>query len=164
MGTKTAEDILYDLNTTTIKSKLIDFYPDKIMDLKGKVRDARDRYKDAEADRAAEEANILAEIADEKDPATSKAKYSNNEARNAELLKRKRANKDYKIAAGVVRDAEQVLNRAEDELEACQNKFKATMFVAQILAAEVDLYAGKQVRVFDDPKSVINNEPAKEPY
>jgi hypothetical protein len=155
-------EILYNLNTEQLKNRLSE-YPQKILDQKGRARDARDRYKDAEADRATEEAAILAEIADEKDPATGKAKFSNAEARNAELLKRRRANKDYQITAGVVRDAEQVLNREEDELEAVQNKFKATMFVAQIIAAEVALYAGVIEPVLDDPKSVIN-EPVKEPY
>jgi multidrug efflux pump subunit AcrA (membrane-fusion protein) len=146
--------ILTQLDTERLKSQL-ESYPDKILNQKSVVRSCRDAYRDAEQDRSVVVAEIMAEIGDAKDPKTGKSMFSNTESRQAELAKRQRTNSDYQAAAKAARETEQQLNRAEDELEALQNKFKSLCFVAELVAQEVALWANNQG---PQPK------PSPEPY
>ncbi|MGD8399727.1 MAG: hypothetical protein PVH64_02150 [Bacillota bacterium] len=119
-------------------------YPDKIRDQKSKVRDLTQTFADVDADRASRELEIFAEINDETDPATGKAKFSNEKARQAELTKRCRADQDYLISARLSKEAQQAVDQAQDELERLENKYRSCRYRADIIAAELRFWAGKE--------------------
>jgi hypothetical protein len=138
---KSAEIILQDYETQRLKNKLLEF-PGLIKAQKQKIRLLRDTFKDADAARAIIEADLATDINAETDPNSGKAKYSNEKARAAELMKRKAANEDFKVADKQARQAGYTLGEAEDELEALQDKYRSYRYVVRLVSAELELMAG----------------------
>ncbi len=147
------EQLYSQINPITVKLEL-DQYPDKIRSQKAKVRDLKQAFADIDADRAGRELEILAEITDETDPATNKAKYSNEKARQAELVKRCRADQHYIPAAKRSREAETAVNQAQDELDLLENKYRSCRYRAEVVAAELRFWAGEEAK-----ESVHSHQP-----
>jgi archaellum component FlaC len=147
------EQLYNQINPFSVKLEL-EQYPDKIRDQKSKVRDLKQTFGDVDADRASRELELMADIADETDPATGKAKFSNEKARQAELAKRCRADQDYNISARLSREAETAVNQAQDELERLENKYRSCRYRAEIIAAELRFWVGKE-----DEGSVHSHQP-----
>jgi hypothetical protein len=138
---KTAE-ILEQLNTEQLKTKVTG-YPMLIFEQKKVARAARETCKDAEQERAAQEAILIADISAEPNPTTGKPMFSNAEARQAELLKRKRFTQDYLDAEFAAKRVEMELNQAQDKLDMLFDEYKSACFVAELVTAEVNLWAGE---------------------
>jgi chromosome segregation ATPase len=139
------EQLYSQINPFAVKLEL-DQYPDKIKAQKAQVRDLKQAFNDIDADRANRELELLADITDETDPGTSKAKYSNEKARQAELVKRCRADQDYIAAAKRSREAETALNQAQDELDMLENKYRSCRYRAEVVAAELRFWAGEEAK------------------
>jgi hypothetical protein len=138
---KTTE-ILSQLNTGQLKDKVAG-YPALIIAQKQAVRNARTGYNDCEQERAAQEAMLIADISGTVNPATGKPMFSNAEARQAELLKQKRVVRDYLDAEFAAKRAEMELNQAQDKLDMLFDEYKSACFVAGLVTAEVNLWAGE---------------------
>jgi hypothetical protein len=147
------EQLYNQINPLAVKLDL-ERYPDQIRDQKNKVRDLKQSFSDVDAGRASRELEIMAEISDELDSATNKAKFSNEKARQAELVKRCRTDQDYIVSAGLSREAEMAVNQAQDELERLENKYQSCRYRAEIIAAELRFWAGKE-----DEGSVHSHQP-----
>ena len=136
-----ADNILSELNTDHIKRQLQEF-PDRIVSKKAEARLLREDAKDADRERAMLEAVMASEISDERNVDTGKPRFSNDKAREAELMKRKGESADYQSARLVARHAQFALSGVEDELEALADKFRAMRYVARLVSAELELLAG----------------------
>lgn len=141
MASRVAEEFLSELNTEYIKRQLMEF-PGKIVAKKAEARKLREAVSEADQGRAMLEAMLTTDIADEVDPNTGKARYSNEKARAAELMKRKVESVEYQEARKEARRAQFALSGAEDELAALVDKFKAMRYVARLVSAELELLAG----------------------
>ena len=140
---KTAEAILANYETKTMKAKLLE-YPALIQEQKAKVRKLRDELSDNQEILQAIEASIIMEIADEVDPNTGKARFSNDKTRSGELARRKQQNEHYKQARDNTRRVEHKLGEAQDELDALQDKYKSYRYVVRLTAEELALIAGDE--------------------
>lgn len=81
------------------------------------------------------ELGMLSTISQETDPSTSKARFSNESMRNAELMVRKTTDKYYLAASAKNAAAELDVHEARVQLAFLSNEFSATKKLA-------DLYAG----------------------
>jgi hypothetical protein len=147
------EQLYNQINPFTVKLEL-EQYPDKIRDQKSKVRDLKQTFSDVDADRASRELELMAEISDELDPTTGKPKFSNEKARQAELAKRCRTDQDYNISAKLSKEAQRAVDQAQDELERLENKYRSCRYRADVIAAELRFWAGKE-----DEGSVHSHQP-----
>lgn len=137
------EQLYNQINPFSIKLEL-EQYPDKIRNQKSKVRDLKQAFADIDADRASRELELIADIADETDLATGKAKFSNEKARQAELAKRCRADQEYIAAVKRSKEAQRVADQAQDETDMLENKYRSCRYRAEIVAAELRFWAGKE--------------------
>ena len=137
-----SRQILTDYETQRFKERLLEF-PELIKSQRQKIRLLRDHFKDADSARAIIEADLATDINVEMDPNSGKAKYSNEKARAAELLKRKAASEDFKVADRQARHAGYALGEAEDELEALQDKYRSYRYIVRLVSAELELMAGE---------------------
>lgn len=136
----TVETILADLETKTLKARLRE-YPALIRRQKSIVSEKRQALEDAKTVRQTMEAEMVAVIATEMNGNTGKPKFSNAEARAAELISRKRQNPACQEAEKVCREAEWALNEAQFELEKLIDEFKAYRYVVDLTARELALLA-----------------------
>lgn len=148
----TIEAILADLETKTLKAKLRE-YPALLRRQKNIVAEKRQALEDAKAARQALEAEMVAEIA-AKTNGNGKPKFSNAEARAAELINRKRQNPAYQEAEKACREAEWALNEAQFDLEKLIDEFKAYRYVVDLTARELALLAA----------GIAEEESPKEPF
>ncbi len=81
-------ELLAQYETQQLKNKLLEF-PELIKKQKAILRDLRENLKNASQTMAILEADLATEIAAEIDPNTGKYKFSNDKARQAELVRRK---------------------------------------------------------------------------
>jgi hypothetical protein len=58
------------------------------------------------------------------------------------------------VSAGLSREAEMAVNQAQDELERLENKYRSCRYRAEIIAAELRFWAGKE-----DEGSVHSHQP-----
>ena len=135
-----ARAILDDLGTNLFKEKLLTL-PAKIETQKAKVRQLREAHTEKEQTRALWEADIMSTINSEINPSTGKPAFSNEKARNAEMLRRMTESGEYQLAAREAKEAEMVVSASQDELERLQDEFRANQFVSQLLSYEVSLFA-----------------------
>lgn len=84
---------------------------------------------------------IVATVAEEKNGG-GKARYSNAEARNAEVAQRLAIDPDYQKAKEVFRASEDEVSQTQFELSRLNNDFGATKIVGQLLAAKMNLLTG----------------------
>ena len=134
---KGARVILDEMNTGYLRDRLLG-YPDEIVTLKKQIRLLREKADAEEQVRAILEATMVMEIADEVDFNTGKARFTNEKSRAGELMRRKSEDAEYQAALKVARGAMFEVNGLEDELVGIEDKFKATRFVARLLAAELE--------------------------
>jgi galactose-1-phosphate uridylyltransferase len=80
--------------------------PQQIFDQKSKVKVAREKFKEAEDERATREAELMAIITSEVSPSNGKLLYSNAESRQAALMRDKSSDPDYLDAAALAKKAE----------------------------------------------------------
>ncbi|HHW26223.1 MAG TPA: hypothetical protein GXX23_02655 [Firmicutes bacterium] len=138
MSPNTAEAInslLTSYNTENLRNSLM-AYPTRIKAQRDVVNQARRALKDAELERATIEAETLLAIGTETDE-KGKAKFSNAEARTAELLRRKSTDPRYLAAAEKVSAAEAVLNEAQDALQMLLDEYQSARIAARLIAAEM---------------------------
>lgn len=138
-----------------MKQRLFDF-PGEIHAQKEKVEVARRELKDAQSAVAELEAEMMATIGAEVNPATGKISYSNAEARAAELVKRKANNPTFRVANLALRAAEESLSAAQFDLERLYDEFKAYRYVVDLTARELALLA---VDSHNDSRAKMNDQP-----
>jgi hypothetical protein len=137
------EQLFNQINPAVVLLEL-EQYPDKIRDQKIQVRNLKRAFDDIDMDRASQEVEILAVITDETDSNTGKAKFPNDKARQAELAKRCKNDPDYLVSAKLSKEAAVALNQAQDELERLENKYRSCRYRAEVIAAELRFWAGKE--------------------
>jgi len=140
-GISGIEQFLDQYNTRQIKEELLRF-PERILSQKDLIRRAKDAFKEADLPRQMLEIEMIDNIAAEINPATGKALFSNDKARDNELAKRKANNPEYQDLRAQSREAARELAAAEDELERLENKFKAYRYVAALVTAELSVIVG----------------------
>ena len=140
MGRKDIPAILADLETDLLKRRLYDF-PEQIKEQKKVIRELRNMFKDAERELKMAEADLATDIAAEKDPNTDKLVYSNKEAREAELERRKAKCPNCQDAAKAAREAGYKLEEAQDELDKLQDQYKSYRYVVRLVTQELALFA-----------------------
>lgn len=140
-NTGSVELFLEHYNTNNIKEVLI-HSPETIAYQKEIIRLKKDRFKEADLPRQMLEVEMIDDIMSEINPATGKAMYSNEKARDNELAKRKAESQEYKKLTAQAREVGRELAAAEDELEMLVDKFKAYRYVAALVTAEIGLIAG----------------------
>jgi len=137
---RTAETILADLETSTLKAKLLE-YPALIHQKKEDLLRVRQQLTEAQNARTEAEALLVSMIAAEINPNTGKPAYSNAEARAAELVNRKKQNTEYQQAEKVCRDLEARVNSLQFDLERLQDEFRAYRYVVDLTTRELALLA-----------------------
>ncbi len=133
--------ILDQYNTEGLREGLLDF-PETIRLQKMKLESAQLAAKDVRQLISEREAEMAIDIAAEKNPDNpGKAMYGNAEARAAELLRRKKAAPECQALCKALKDAEWKANEIRFELEKLQDDFKASRYVADLMARELALLA-----------------------
>jgi predicted RNase H-like nuclease (RuvC/YqgF family) len=112
-------------------------YPLRIREQQSIVRTAKTNLDAAKTNMAMEESTLISEISSEQNPDTLKPKYSNAEARQAELKKRMNESNDYKMVAMTNGEAEEVFFNASYDLQQLEGEFKAHCTAGEILAARL---------------------------
>lgn len=116
------------------------------------LRTTRQSLSDAEQSVKEAEASLMAEIAGGVDAVSGKLKFSNDKARGAELIKRKREDQDYLAAyqtyQGVKRQVEEAENELatyDTELKYLEYEFQAAVAQLKSVTAEIGFYAAAWV-------------------
>lgn len=155
------QQFLDGYNVEHLKNSLIEF-PELILTQKAAIRKAKDAFKDADQPRQLLELEMADDIAMEKDSGSGKAKYSNDKARDNELMRRKVANKEYRELNRQSREAAREVSAAEDELERLENKFKAYRYVTALVTAELSVIAGSLAEEWPTEEiNAVNNGSGK---
>ncbi len=134
---RAANQILTAYNTENLRHSLMT-YPARIKSQRDEVNQARREYKDAELNRATGEAELLLAIGAETDE-KGKLRYSNAEARAAELLRRKATDGAYQDVAFEVSSIEAELAEAQDALQMLLDEYQSARMVARLIAAEMSV-------------------------
>lgn len=113
-------------------------YPQRIKDQRDAVGIARKAWKDAELQRATLEAEMLLLIGIETDE-KGKTRYTNAEARAAELLRRKGTDSAYLETLSLVSDMEAELTEAQDTLTMLLDEYQSARIAARLIAAEMSV-------------------------
>jgi len=132
-----AEAILAAYNTENLRASL-ERYPQRIFDARQAVNQARRTLKDAEMERDAMEAELVLLISIETDE-KGKPKFSNQQTRDAELMRRKAKAVGYIVLANKVAEAEADLNQAQDTLQMLLDEYQSARIVARLIAAEMSI-------------------------
>ena len=131
--------VLKDFNTGRIKDELLSL-PGKIHAKKSAMNAARQALKDAQGLSDEREAALRFEISSEQTEG-GKSKFSNAEARAAELTTRKANDPEYIRLQNNVRQAQRELEDAGDEHDEFLRKFQAYGAVSGVIEAEIRLFA-----------------------
>lgn len=112
------------------------------------LRTVRQSLSDADLYVKKAEASLLVDIMAETLPGSDKAKYSNDKARQAELMTRKRTGFDYLNAAHQYKTAREQMESLEDEisslevgLKTAELQFQAECRAMDSMTAEMNIYA-----------------------
>ncbi len=135
LSTAAADRILDAYNTENLRHSLAQ-YPGRIYDARQAVNRARKTLKDAELERDTLEAELVLLISIETDE-KGKPRYSNQQTRDAELLRRKASDPGYIEAAGRVVEAEAEWNAAQDALQMLLDEYQSARIVARLIAGEL---------------------------
>lgn len=130
--------VLNILDTENLKLRLQSF-PALLADAKKKIAGVRGQFNDANDGLKAAKAILMREISDEVNPINGKARFTNQEAREAEFVSRSKNDFNYQEALKWYREAEEVLQAAEGEYEQLQYQWMALCKVADIVAGEIAL-------------------------
>ncbi len=134
---KAAMDITKDLDLPRIKSRLEDL-PGEIRNQKNIVQNCRQVLNDLAVQKEQEEALLYSMISSEIGE-NGKTKYSNKEARDAELIQRKQTSPTYQKIEQSCKEAESRLNKEQFVLESLQDEFRSLRIVAKITCKELSL-------------------------
>jgi len=132
-----ASTILDAYNTENLRHSLME-YPKRIREARQAVNQARKAYKDAELERATAEAEMILLISNETDE-KGKPRFSNQEARNAELIRRKATDPNYLELANKVAEAEAALNEAQDQLQQLLDEYQSLRYMSRLVIAEMSV-------------------------
>lgn len=135
--------ILADLETDLLKNRLYEF-PGQVKEQKKVIRELRNMFKDAEQELKMAEADLVTDIAAETNPNNGKPAYSNKEARDAELERRKSRCPNCQDAVKAAREVGYKLEEAQDELEKLQDEYKSYRYAVAMVTQELALYAGAE--------------------
>lgn len=133
--TQAADEILSAYNTENLRHSLAQ-YPRRIFNARQAVNQARKALKDAELERDTAEAELILLISIETDE-RGKAKFSNQQTRDAELARRKATTPEYVEAAGKVAEAEAEWVAAQDTLQMLLDEYQSARIVARLIASEL---------------------------
>lgn len=137
--TRTVEALLAQYETKVLKAKLLEF-PALIRAVKDATYTARAMLREAEIEAAALEAAITVDVAAETGD-NGKPRYSNAEARAAEVARRKAEDPEYQGMRNDIRQFEWGLHEAQSNLEKLQDEFKAYRYIVRLTTAEIALLA-----------------------
>lgn len=140
MALQAAGEVLSAYNTENLRHSLAR-YPRRIYDARQAANQARKVLKDAELERDTVEAELILLISIETDE-KGKAKYSNQQLRDAELLRRKSVDLGYIEAAGRVAAAEAEWNAAQDALQMLIDEYQSARIAARLVAGELSVISG----------------------
>lgn len=143
-----AKKVYQEMGADEIEQKLKDI-PRQIAQQKQVVKIKRDEFADIQDDKNKEEALLASMIASELNQ-LNKPKYSNAEARNAELFIRKQNSPEYIQAEAKFKKAEKELSDAVYKLEQLQDEFKSLRMVARIVCKKLALFGLKDDEEDDD--------------
>jgi malonyl CoA-acyl carrier protein transacylase len=115
-------------------------YPAKIREQQAVVSGCRRALDDAKAEVEQAKAILFAMVASETE--NGKARYSNKEAREAEVAVRMNRDSMYIEARNHYRSAEEDYNAAQFDLQGLDNEFKAHVKAADLVSAQLNLLAG----------------------
>lgn len=133
--------ILAEYNTEGLRQRLLEF-PRQIWEQKSKVEKAQIAVREIKQEISQREAEMATEIAAEKNPDNpNKATFSNVEARAAELLRRKKADPECQRLCSQLKSAEWDASSSRFDLERLQDDFKASRYVADLMARELAVLA-----------------------
>lgn len=131
-------------------------------------RTVRQSMADAELAVKEAEASLLADITAETNPATGKPMYSNDKARQAELMARKKTDPDYLAAVANHNSVKEQVNTLEDEIFSLDTKlkeieaeFQGACKVLGAVTAEMNIFAqicGNNVRTLTAVGFIENDE------
>jgi len=141
------QSIVVTYDTANLRHALAS-YPARIKAQREVVQQARREHRDAEQLRAELEAELLLALSIETDD-KGKTRFSNAEARAAELLRRKAADPAYAAAAAAVTRAEAALNEAQDTLSMRLDEYQSARVAARLIAAEMS--ALSEIIDMEDP-------------
>lgn len=120
----------------------------QIADKRQLQRNVRQALADAELVVKEAEASLLTDIIAEVNPATGKPMYSNDKARQAELMARKKTDPDYLAAASNLNAVKQQADTLDDEVFALDTKlkeaeaeFQGACKVLEAVTAEMNIFA-----------------------
>lgn len=137
---RAANQILTAYNTENLRHSLAQ-YPKRIFAARQQVNQARKALKTAELERDALEAEMILLVSVETDE-RGKAKYTNVQMRDAELLRRKANTPEYMTAAEFVADAEMTWQAAQDTLQMLLDEYQSARIVARLIAGELGVISG----------------------
>jgi hypothetical protein len=129
-----------NINMAGIRTKLQSL-PSLIKVQKTLILDRKVDYTDALDAMNQEEAILVSLIASETNP-QGKALYSNKEARDAELITRKKATPTYLDAKAKLDKASENLNLSQFELEKLTDELKTTIYLAKMAITELVTLGG----------------------
>jgi hypothetical protein len=121
--------------------RLQDDYPENIRQQKEAVRAAGRAIIETREEVEYQEAILKAEIESEVSPSNGKPIFSNEGARKAELIRRKKNSAEYQEALKALRDAEDIQSSAQFELDKLTDKFNGAMYASRIIAGCLNLIA-----------------------
>ena len=141
VATQTAmQEMLDELGTDNVIEKL-NYLPVQIMDQEAKLLTKRRAIEEAKGNLELAKQIVVAEVSEERN-GNDKPKYSNAEARSAEVTRRLAVDEDFQSAKRAFQMAEEGVGEGQFELNRLQNDFGATKAVAQLLAAKMNLLEG----------------------
>lgn len=138
--TQAADEILSAYNTENLRHSLAQ-YPRRIYGARQTLNQARKTLKDAELERGTAEAELILLISIETDE-KGKAKFSNQQTRDAELTRRKASDPGYLEAAGKVAEAEMDWTAAQDTLQMLLDEYQSARIVARLITGELGVISG----------------------
>lgn len=132
------EQIVENLGIDSLIRSLVEI-PETIRRQQEEVAARQTAVEQLEGEAVLQESILSAAVSEEIDPRTSKKLYSNAEARQAELIRRKAETTDYQAAQAKLREAKEILQSARFDLERLTNEFAALRRVADLMAARLSL-------------------------
>jgi len=160
LGNQAARTILDSYNTENLRHSLME-YPKRIKEARQEVNQAKKAWKDAELERATLEAELILAISVETNE-KGKPKYSNAEARSAELLRRKNTDPRYLQVAGKVAEAEAAFYEAQDTLQMLLDEYQSARIVARLIAGELGVIS--ELADLEKSRFEINGQNPKEAF
>lgn len=121
--------------------RVLDSFPERIRDQQLEVSRAQQAANEANEQLKQRQAELLAEIIADYNPATGKPTFSNEQARQAELVRRQAEDLMYRQAQKRAAEAAEALDVARFNLDKLVNEFTSARLAAEIVANRLRLFA-----------------------